>query len=99
MATVLSKYQIAINELLRKFGASFSLEGMSTNFLGNAPRSEYGLSLRGKAIPLVGDGPTFSTTLSEGDKRTLAFAFFVASALEDPNIGNLSLPPNGGPKF
>jgi wobble nucleotide-excising tRNase len=59
---------------------------MSANFRGSAPRSEYGLLLRNKPIPLEGGAPTFATALSEGDKRTLAFAFFVASTLADPKL-------------
>jgi wobble nucleotide-excising tRNase len=86
METTLSKYQTLINALLKKFGASFSIKGMSANFRGNAPRSEYGLSLRGKDVPLEGGPPSFATALSDGDKRTLAFAFFIASALEDPKL-------------
>lgn len=88
MTATLGKYQKTINDLLAKFGASFTIKGLSANFRGNAPRSEYGLSLRGKEIPLEGGPPSFATALSEGDKRTLAFAFFVASALDDPNLAN-----------
>lgn len=59
---------------------------MKTNYLGGTPRSEYGLVLRGKSVPLEGGPPSFRTTLSEGDKRTLAFTFFVASTLADSNL-------------
>lgn len=86
MTTTLAKYQTLINTLLKHFGASFSIKGMSANFRGNAPRSEYGLLLRGKDVALEGGQPSFATALSEGDKRTLAFAFFIASALEDPKL-------------
>lgn len=86
MKATLSQYEKAINGLLKKFGAAFSIENMDANFRGGAPRSEYGLQLRGKSIPLEGGPPSFSTALSEGDKRTLAFAFFVASTLADPKI-------------
>lgn len=86
MAATLTKYQTAINALLKKFGASFSIKGMSANFRGNAPRSEYGLLLRGKDVALEGGPPSFSTALSDGDKRTLAFALFIASTLEDPKL-------------
>lgn len=86
MGATLGKYQTSINALLKKFGASFSIKGMSANFRGNAPRSEYGLLLRGKDIPLEGGPPSFATALSEGDKRTLAFAFFIASTLEDAKL-------------
>jgi len=75
-----------INTLLKNFGASFSIKGMSANFRGSAPRSEYGLLLRGKDVALDGGPPSFATALSDGDKRTLAFAFFIASTLEDPKL-------------
>ena len=86
MKQLLKDYQQSINALLKKFGAAFSIEKMDANFLGGAPRSEYGLALRGKSIPLEGGPPLFATALSEGDKRTLAFAFFVASTLADENL-------------
>jgi wobble nucleotide-excising tRNase len=86
MVATLSKYQKAINALLKKFGASFSIKDMNANFRGNAPRSEYGLLLRGKDVVLEGGPPSFATALSDGDKRTLAFAFFVASTLDDPKL-------------
>ena len=86
MKATLNKYQASINVLLKNFGAAFSIKDMSANFRGNAPRSEYGLLLRGKDIPLEGGPPSFATALSEGDKRTLAFAFFVATTLEDAKL-------------
>lgn len=86
MKITLKNYERSINDLLKKFGASFSIEKMDANFRGSSPRSEYGLHLRGKSISLEGGPPSFNTALSEGDKRTLAFAFFIASALDDPNI-------------
>lgn len=87
MQKTLDQYEKAINSLLKSFGASFSIKGMNANFRGAAPRSEYGLELRGKNVSLEGGPPSFATALSEGDKRTLAFAFFVASAMADPNLG------------
>ncbi|MGB4910659.1 MAG: AAA family ATPase [Candidatus Dechloromonas phosphoritropha] len=86
MKATLDKYEKSINSFLKSFGASFSIKGMGANFRGAAPRSEYGLSLRGKDVPLEGGPPSFATALSEGDKRTLAFAFFVASTLADPKL-------------
>jgi wobble nucleotide-excising tRNase len=88
MTTTLTKYQTLINALLKNFGASFSIKGMSANFRGNAPRSEYGLLLRGIDVALEGGPPSFATALSEGDKRTLAFAFFIASTLEDHKLAS-----------
>jgi wobble nucleotide-excising tRNase len=86
MPATLAKYEKSINELLKTFGASFSINGMGANFRGGAPRSEYGLRLRGKDIALEGGVPSFATALSDGDKRTLAFAFFISSALADPKL-------------
>lgn len=88
MTSTLGRYQTSINALLKNFGASFSIKGMSANFRGNAPRSDYGLLLRGKDVALEGGSPSFATALSEGDKRTLAFAFFVASTLVDPKLAS-----------
>lgn len=87
MQKTLDKYEKTINALLQNFGASFSIKGMNANFRGAAPRSEYGLELRGKSVSLEGGPPSFATALSEGDKRTLAFAFFVASTMADSNLG------------
>jgi wobble nucleotide-excising tRNase len=86
MKQTLKDYQATINTLLAKFGAAFQIEAMDANFRGSAPRSEYGLALRGKSVPLEGGPPSFGTALSEGDKRTLAFAFFVASTLSDTKL-------------
>lgn len=88
MTSTLGKYQTSINSLLKNFGVSFSIKGMSANFRGNAPRSDYGLLLRGKDVALEGGSPSFSTALSEGDKRTLAFAFFIASTLADSKLAS-----------
>lgn len=86
MTATLSKYEKSINGLLTKFGASFCIDGLGANFRGGAPRSEYCLRLRGKTVALEGGIPSFATALSEGDKRTLAFAFFVASTLADSKL-------------
>lgn len=87
MQKTLDQYEKTINSLLKCFGASFSIKGMNANFRGAAPRSEYGLELRGKRVSLEGGPPSFATALSEGDKRTLAFSFFVASTMADTNLG------------
>jgi len=88
MSATLDKYQKSINDILKNFGASFKISGFSANFRGKSPRSEYGIELRGKQVPLEGGSPSFATALSEGDKRTLAFAFFIASVLNDLAIAD-----------
>lgn len=84
MASTLASFQTTINKILSRFGASFSIDKMDANFRGGL-RSEYGLSLRGRSITLDGT-PKFATALSEGDKRTLAFAFFIATVTSDPEL-------------
>ncbi len=86
MSQTLSKYRDNINLHLSRLGAQFTIDEIKTNYLGGSPRTEYGIRLRDKPIKLAGGTPTFFTALSEGDKRTMAFAFFVASTLEDPNL-------------
>lgn len=89
MATSLASFQDAINAHLRAFGAPFTIRELKPNYMGGGvPRSEYALEVRGASVsvgPTNGGALTFHTVLSEGDKRTLAFAFFLARLFADPN--------------
>lgn len=87
MQTTLENYKVRINDLLLKFGAQFSIPNIDFNYRGGL-RSNYNLHMRGSNIDLVGGTPDFKTSLSEGDKRTLAFAFFVASVESDVDLAN-----------
>jgi wobble nucleotide-excising tRNase len=92
MQTTLQHYQTSINQLLSTFGAEFSIEQLKPTYIGSGePRTEYALSVRNKAVKLGSKadfmtGHCFATTLSESDKRTLAFSFFVARLKADPNF-------------
>ena len=86
MSATLGAYEKSINQLLAKFGASFRIEKLDANFRGGAPRTEYGINLRGKSLLLDSGTPKFNTALSDGDKRTLAFAFFIATNLAAPHL-------------
>ena len=95
MQTTLSQYQGAINQLLSAFGAEFSIEELKPTYVGSTgePRTEFGLRLRNKAVKLGSradliSGHGFASTLSEADKRTLAFAFFVARLRADANLAD-----------
>lgn len=89
MTTSLASFQEAINAHLRAFGAPFAIRELKPNYMGGGvPRSEYALEVRGASVsvgPANGGALTFHTVLSEGDKRTLAFAFFLARLFADPN--------------
>jgi wobble nucleotide-excising tRNase len=89
LETTLAGLQGRLNGLLAKFGAAFTVEGLRHDYrAAGRPRSDYALRLRNKDVQLSGaSGPTFSNALSEGDRRTLAFAFFVATLQADPLIG------------
>jgi len=87
MQTTLETYKDSINILLRNFGAQFEIPNIDFNYLGGL-RSDYVLKMRGSDIILNGGVPDFRTSLSEGDKRTLAFAFFIASTEADPDLAN-----------
>lgn len=87
MQRTLERYKGRINQLLSNFGAQFSIPNIDFNYRGGL-RSNYNLQMRGSDIELTGGIPDFKTSLSEGDKRTLAFAFFIASVESDPDVAN-----------
>ncbi len=93
MHATLQQYQTNVNQLLGAFGAEFSIVELKPSYVGRSgePRSEYALSLRNKSVKLgsraeLTTGHSFATTLSDGDKRTLAFAFFIARLRADPKL-------------
>lgn len=88
MQETLSRFKDTINEHLRSFNADFQIAEFSHNYRGSTPRMEYRIQLRGEAIELNGGRPTFATALSEGDKKTMGFAFFAASTLSDPHLAD-----------
>lgn len=91
MNAVLGSFQKGINDWLAKFGAPFTIDKLKANYLGGgAPRTEYGIVLRGNTVVAgkkAASAPCFQTALSEGDKRTLAFAFFLARLFDDKESG------------
>ncbi len=92
MQDTLQRYQSSINRLLTSFGAEFSIEQLKPSYVGSGePRTEYVLSVRSRRVKLgsradVAKAHSFATTLSEADKRTLAFAFFMARLEADPQL-------------
>jgi wobble nucleotide-excising tRNase len=87
MAATLLTFQGGINGWLRKFAAPFVIDSLRSTHLGGGLRTEYVLKVRGARV-VVGPGTagdlSFHAALSEGDKRTLAFAFFLARLFADP---------------
>jgi len=78
----LNKYKDQINELLcNKFGLNFRITNPKTTFSGRKTNTNYCLEINNEMIPLgtaeTTDRPSFRTTLSSGEKSSLAFAFFI----------------------
>lgn len=77
---VVGKYESGINYYLQHFGCDLLISKVETGFLGGKASVSYRLNVRGHDVPLgaVGDDPCFDSVLSEGDKYSLALAFFLA---------------------
>lgn len=89
---VFGKYQERINRYLETFGARFSITPPSTSYAGGKPSSTYSLVINDCQVGIGDSGaqdrPCFGNTLSEGDKTTLAFAFFLARLDADDDLGS-----------
>ncbi|MFZ5480082.1 MAG: AAA family ATPase [Myxococcota bacterium] len=88
-ATVMPAYQKEINAVLERFGASFRIVRAKTNYQSGKPSAGYFIQIgKGEFDPSAKGtaSPNLGNTLSEGDKRTLAFAFFVARLKKDPRL-------------
>lgn len=92
MAKALSDYMDEINVYLKRFSAKFALVKLAPTYQGGGkPRTEYALEIRGREVGQLEKDPTrpgFDTVLSEGDKRTLAFAFFMAKLIKSGTLAN-----------
>lgn len=88
---IFPKYQVSINKYLRKFHANFQIGSVAPTNPRGKPSCSYCLIINDTEVPLETDDhskiiPTFKTTLSSGDRNTLALAFFFASLDQDPTI-------------
>jgi len=93
MENLLKNFQASINAWLVKFHAPFEIQKMTSSYIGGHPRSEYVIAVRGATVA-VGPGAgdlTFHSALSEGDKRTLAFAFFLTQLFDSPDCGDATV--------
>jgi wobble nucleotide-excising tRNase len=89
--SIFRMYQKRINELLETLGADFTLTDLTgkTDDRANESYSDFGFLILEKKVPLKArqdDLPCFKNTLSEGDKSSLAFAFFIASLEKTPDL-------------
>lgn len=92
MKNTLDTYQGAINEHLKSFGAEFTIDQLKSDYTAGRgiPGTAYCLKIRERPVKLGNktDKGThcFATTLSEGDKRTLAISLFISKLEADPRL-------------
>lgn len=89
---IMEKYQESLNKLLENFGTDFRIHKTQTSLQGGKPSVSYSLLINGENIPLGSDDtldkPSFKTTLSDGEKNSLAFAFFLAQVYQNLDLAN-----------
>ncbi len=89
--TAFPGFQTAINLYLEKFNAGFRLDSVTSTLTRGGPACTYNVLVNNTPIPVAGTAekpgqPSFRTTLSAGDRNTLALAFFFASMDQDPTL-------------
>lgn len=89
---VMGGYKDAVNQLLERFNAPFTLGTVIVEYTGRTPRTAYTLAMRGKEIDPGTDAagnPSFRNTLSSGDRNTLALALFIAQVMKRKDLAEL----------
>ena len=89
---VFGTYQTAINEFLGKFNAGFQIYALKPSDPRGLPSSSYELVVNKGRVGLAtakSPKPSFRTTLSSGDRTTLALAFFFAMLEERSDLDNI----------
>ncbi|MEJ6783702.1 AAA family ATPase [Aminobacter sp. Piv2-1] len=82
-------FEAAINDYLRRFGASFRLGEVQSVNNRSGSSASYVVVINQQNVDLTAEaGPSFRNTLSAGDRNTLALAFFFASLEQDPRLAN-----------
>ena len=83
-------FQTTINTYLQRFNAGFRLDQVTAANTRGGPSCTYNVLINNVAVPVTGADapgrPSFRSTLSAGDRNTLALAFFFASLDAEPNL-------------
>lgn len=86
---VFPAYETAINAYLVKFNAGFRLGSVNSVNIRDGSSCSYNVVINNIPVGLtasVAGGPSFRSTLSAGDRNTLALAFFFASLDQDAQL-------------
>lgn len=87
--TTFPAYERSINDYLGRFNAGFRLGAVGSTNTRAGSSASYNVVINNIAVGLTANGgPSFKTTLSAGDRNTLALAFFFASLDQDPNLAD-----------
>ena len=89
------KFIESVNDLLKDFGARFSIVNLANRKTSARVSADYQFLLKAggaiKASAKSGSEPTFDTLLSQGDRSALGLAVFVAMARQRQDIGQCSV--------
>jgi hypothetical protein len=90
---VIPRYQAAINDLLSRFNADFRIVEVEAVNPRGRPSSTYCIEINAQRVPVDGSEvpagtPAFRSTLSSGDRNTLALAFFFAWLSHEPDLSS-----------
>jgi wobble nucleotide-excising tRNase len=93
-AEIFKQYHAEMNSILASFGTNYTIKTCKDDHKGGTKRVEYELDFDGVSVGFVGGnrsaaGKSFADALSEGDRRTLALAFFLAKVRLSPNLANM----------
>ncbi len=89
---VFPQYQTAINEYLDRFNADFKLDSVGPRGTRGGTVCSYSVLINNIPVDIMASsGPSFKTTLSAGDRNTLALAFFFASLDADPRLAQMTV--------
>ena len=85
---IVGTYQDAINFYLASFGCEMRIDAVRAGFPSGLASVSYELKVRGQGVPLGYEvaAPCFQTALSEGDRTSLALAFFLARLREGDRL-------------
>jgi wobble nucleotide-excising tRNase len=87
--TIFPAYERSLNNYLGRFNAGFRLGAVGSTNTRAGSSANYNVVINNVAVGLTANGgPSFRTTLSAGDRNTLALAFFFASLDQDPNLAD-----------
>lgn len=89
-------FQATINLYLERFNAGFRLDSVTSTLTRGGPTCTYNILVNSSKVPVSSardtpGQPSFRTTLSAGDRNTLALAFFFACLDHDPNIAKKTI--------